>query len=643
MNMKKQILFVVLVAVSSVLYAAKTTGKDETYPVNAIPAELRENVNAVIREDHTVLRISSEKECVTYIRKVVTILNANAKYYADETVGYSKLTKVNFFKGVVYDADGNVIKKLKSSEIRDYSAYDGFTLFSDQRIKYADLSQGNYPYTVEFEYEVEDRYLYAMDGLSLLYDEKASVQNASYQIIFNPAVAPRYKTFNITSDPEKSDVNGMKSLKWNFKNLKPIEREAFGPDYFKILPTIKVAPGKFEYDGYAGDMTTWEGYAKWESSLLVGRNELSEATKQKLKSLTAPLKTTEEKVKVIYEYLQNRTRYVNIALGIGGLQPFKASLVDEVGYGDCKALSNYMVSMLGEVGIRGHYTTVFAGNSWNDPVLDFPSHYGNHVVVAVPNGADTLWLECTSQTKPFGYAGRFTGDRKAFMLTDKGGVWANTPKYTAEHNLQSRSAEVSIEATGDATAKVKTTYSGVQYENDDLDNILNSQGEDQKKWLRTNTGIPVFDITSFKMTNIKNKIPSAIIDANYSLRKFASVSGKRIFLTPNLMNRLSYIPEKLEKRKSPIVFKIPMTDVDTIHYKLPDGIYPEFLPEPVVIKSRFGEYEAKYVVDEKGLTYIRRMKLNKGTFPAESYNEMVDFYRGINKADNSKLVFVNKT
>jgi hypothetical protein len=596
--MKKLLFFIAVLVVHSINAKAEG-GRDETYPVSAIPADLLANVNAVIRENHIVVKVLSEKECVTHIRTVVTILNANAKYYADQTVGYNKFIKVASFKGVVYDADGEVIKKLKSSEIRDYSNYDGFSLFSEDRLKYADLSQGNYPYTVEFEYEIDQKFLYSIEGMNLLYDDKASVQNASYQLMYNPSVAPRYKTFNITAEPEKSDIDGLKSLKWNFKNLKPPTHEAFSPAGHEILPTIKVAPTKFEYDGYPGDMSTWNGYAKWEASLIKGRRDLSEATKQKLKALTAPFKTNEEKVKAIYEYMQGRTRYVYIELGIGGLQPFKASMVDEVGYGDCKALSNYMVAMLGEVGIKAHYTTIYAGKNWSDPILDFPSHYGNHVVVAVPNGADTLWLECTNQTNPFGYSGRFTGDRKGFMLTDDGGVWVNSPRYTAEQNVQSRSAEVTIESTGDATAKVRTTYSGLQYENDDLDVTLNKQGEDQKKWLRSNTEIPVFDITSFRMTNVKNKIPSAIVEANYALRKFASVSGKRLFVTPNLMNRSSFIPEKLEKRKTPIVFRIAFTDLDTIHYKLPDGIYPEFLPEPVVLKSRFGEYEAKFVVDGK--------------------------------------------
>ena len=72
-------------------------------------------------------------------------------------------------------------------------------------------------------------------------------------------------------------------------------------------------------------------------------------------------------------------------------------------------------------------------------------------------------------------------------------------------------------------------------------------------------------------------------------------------------------------------------------------LFPEFIPEKVTIKSRFGEYESSFKVDQGSLIYIRRIKINKGEFPAESYNELIDFYKSINKADNIKMVFMNKT
>jgi len=210
------------------------------------------------------------------------------------------------------------------------------------------------------------------------------------------------------------------------------------------------------------------------------RDDLPEATKQKVKELVKNFTTTEQKVKAVYEYLQSKTRYVSIQLGIGGLQPFSASVVDQTGYGDCKALSNYTVAMLKEIGIKGFYTIINAGEGEPEIKTDFPSHQFNHVVVSVPNGKDTLWLECTSQINPFGFQGSFTEDRWALMITEDGGKLVRTINYTPEQNLQSRSAVINLESNGSAKATVKTTYRGIQYES--LNGITSNTDEQKKSF-----------------------------------------------------------------------------------------------------------------------------------------------------------------
>jgi hypothetical protein len=302
-----------------------------------------------------------------------------------------------------------------------------------------------------------------------------------------------------------------------------------------------------------------------------------------------------------------------------------------------------MVALLKEVGIKGYYTTVNAGNFEASVITDFPSHQSNHVIVAVPNESDTIWLECTSQTSPFGYMGKFTAERKALMITDTGGKLVNTVKYAADKNVQNTKADVFLELNGNAKAKLKTTYKGLQYENGNLDNILGDNYDDQKKWLQKNLDIPTYDITFFQMTNKKDRIPSAIVNADLTLSRLATVSGKRIFITPNLVNRSTFIPEKMETRKTNLVRRMAYTDIDTIAYHLPEGIYPEFLPQPIKFESRFGHYEIDFKLDQHNLLYIRKVKMNKGEFPAESYKEFVEFYRNINKADNIKMVFLSKT
>ncbi len=612
------------------------------YPVSAIPEELKEKVNVVIREDHVKFTILSMNSTRHYLRYVVTILNEKGNEYAKHQIGYDKLTKVLDISGTVYDANGKQIKKLKNKDISDRASFDGMTLFSDFRIKSLDLSQAIYPYTVELEYELESDFLYSIPT-SYWGSSEASTENASYQLVYPTNHEPRYQLLNIQSEARKEKLEGnFESITWVFRNLKPLSFESFGPMHEELIPQLIAAPSAFEYEGFVGNMKSWQEYGKWQLLLNKGRDELPQPVKQKVEELINGKSTIEEKTKALYEYLQNKTRYVNITEGIGGLQPFPALVVNKNGYGDCKALSNYMIALLKEAGIKGFYTKIRAGERERQIKLDFPSHQTNHIVVSVPNGKDTLWLECTSQTNPFGYQGTFTEDRWALMVTEEGGKLVRTINYTPEQNIQSRGGEVSLDANGNASAKIKTRYHGIQYENNDLNWSLSS-ADKQKKWIEENTQIPNFSINSFSMAEKKDKIPSATINLDLTLSRYASVSGKRFFVSPNLMNKVSYVPPKMVERKTDVVLRKNYLDLDTIKFSLPENLYPEFLPEPVKINSKFGEYEASFQFDAGKVTYIRRMKMWKGRFPKETYNELVDFYKNVSKADNIKLVFLNKT
>lgn len=630
-----------------VLFLFTTThlrgASEPSYPVSLIPEDMKKGMYAVIRHREVRFDIQSINSSSYYVRQVITILNPKAKDYATIGVGYDKLRTIKLLKASVYDAAGKEIKKLKQSDILDESEYDGFSLLSDNRSKSADLSQVTYPYTVEFEFEVQFKYLYSAPDFFLYRDDEVSTQQLTYSIRYPVELMPRYKLYKMDEPTMEKLPDGSNQMKWKFENILPQKFEKNSVDLEKIVPNIKVSPDEFEFGGYFGKMNTWQNYGLWQAKLNEGRAVLPDVTKQKMKEVVQAAGSREEKVRLVYEYLQNKTRYVSIQLGIGGLQPFEAKTVDETGYGDCKALSNYMVALLREVNITGYYTTIKAGAGESAVDPTFPGDQANHVIVAVPNGTDTLWLECTSQTNPFGWMGKFTDDRYAMMVTEHGGVLVKTPSHPAERNLQSREAEVYLELSGNARSKVKTIYQGLQYENDGLNFVVDKQYDDQKKWIQKTTQIPAFDVEKFSMKASKDKIPSTEVEVELVLNRYAMVSGKRIFLTPNLMNRSTYIPEKLEVRKTAIVQRMPYIDHDRIRYHLPEAIYPEFIPEPVKLKSRFGEYESGCKVEQGYLIYIRTLKMNKGEFPSDSYAELIEFYKGINKADNVKVVFLNKT
>ena len=99
-------------------------------------------------------------------------------------------------------------------------------------------------------------------------------------------------------------------------------------------------------------------------------------------------------------------------MDLGGLQPFDAKTVFETGCGDCKALSNYMFSLLKLIGVRS-YPAIVSSGTYIEPIfLEFPNFQQfDHAILCVPHLKDTIWLECTNQKIPFGFLGDFTDDR----------------------------------------------------------------------------------------------------------------------------------------------------------------------------------------------------------------------------------------
>ena len=289
-----------------------TRAADPKYPVSAIPEELKKGMYAVIREQSTTFEIYDINKSSLTFRSVITILNSKGNKSALMGVGYDKFRTIEYFKGVAYDAAGNVIKKLKQSEIVDRSSVSGFSLFEDDRIKMADLSQMTYPYTVEFEFQVQMNFLYSIPGFWLYTDDEITTQKAVYKVVYPKLYQPRFRTFKIGDPSKKIEADGREAVTWGFENVVPVKFEKDGPDVHEIIPHILAAPDQFEYGGYRGNMSSWEEYGKWNLLLNKGRDQLPETTKQKVRELTKNLTTTEQKSKALYEYLQSKTRYVSI-------------------------------------------------------------------------------------------------------------------------------------------------------------------------------------------------------------------------------------------------------------------------------------------------------------------------------------------
>src|SRR6202012_193753 len=187
---------------------------------------------------------------------------------------------------------------------------------------------------------------------------------------------------------------------------------------------------------------------------------LSPQRAAEVKKMTDTIKTDKEKAKFLYKYLQQNVRYVSIQLGIGGYKPFPATFVDEKKYGDCKALANYMRALLKAVNIPSYYAIIRAGTNQEPADFSFNENVFNHAIVCIPFKNDTTWLECTSNTSPFGKLGSFTENRNALLITEDGGKLVNTPRSTMQDNQFNSEVHLVLKPNGGATAELKLLGTG---------------------------------------------------------------------------------------------------------------------------------------------------------------------------------------
>jgi hypothetical protein len=130
----------------------------------------------------------------------------------------------------------------------------------------------------------------------------------------------------------------------------------------------------------------------------------------------------------------------------------------------------------------------------------------------------------------------------------------------------------------------------------------------------------------------------------FTTSRYASKFGNRFMFVPNVLNQTINIPDQYKPRTNPFSISRGFFDQDKVLFELPKGMQIESIPKPINITSKFGEYSAKLSKNEKGnLIYERSMLLNQGNFSKEEYPKFREFMKSVNKADQSKVILINKT
>lgn len=573
--------------------------------------------------------IQLKNNSVVYMDTVVIrINNRMGDYDAGDVINFQKGEKVFFGTISIEDENGNLIRKVNKKEIQERSYISGISLYEDRKELFFTVKHHKYPYLLKYTKLREvNRYT---NIIYLDYSNyKTPIKRA--ELTIEHPIGRRIKQQVKNVDNYRVDTLGQTvSHKYTYSHNPVYYNEAYRSVNTGSAPQLIISPIEF-YFGIRGINENWESFGQWIYLLNKGRDGLPQSEKEKIDDLIKDEKNKQTQIKILYQYLQDNTRYVNVSTLIGGLQTHTAEYVANNKYGDCKALTNYMCAMLKHIGVESYPTLIYNDDKVYDIDSDFSYNAFNHVILSVPINGDTLLLECTSKNTPMGYVGSSNQGRKALLVKDVGSRLIDIPSVKPDDVLSTRCYDLIIDGEGNADLLLETNEQGENYE------LLNAYDEMASKnlldyFVRQTVLDGSFDILGYEV--LKQGRDSAFIGLKIKskINRIYKKYGNNLVVNPLMIDLPKF--ENVNQRTQELQMDYPIYQKYRIRMKFLDMKITQ-MPTDFEIQSPYGDlYVVKYTQEGEFVIIEKELLISAKRLTLEEYK---DFYNFIVQVKNNEI------
>jgi len=587
--------------------------------------------SAVLVYTSTEIKLENRKMVTKYAFDLL-INDRSADYLSRIRIPYSGIEKLVSLEASLHTDDGTLVRKLSRNEITSQHDISDYSLYEDQYVKKFTLRNSTYPYRIKWSYTIESApFLNICNWIPVMMSEIPTLMATltftapeSYKVRIDSAGLQ-----NCTYRRVKDYL--IREYECSFTNN--YKEELFQANDHEHLPYVRIMPLRFHFetDGSAG---TWKEFGLWIYNLNKGLEVLPQHEKDFISSLKSEGWSDIALIRKLYNYVQDRTRYMNVTLETGGFKPYAATYVSNNGYGDCKALSVYLKALLTEAGIQSDYVLVKAGDRVQDINTSFVSNQFNHAILLVPYEGDSIWLDCTSEN-PFGYTGTFIQGRHALVTGKEGGSLVRIPALSKEQVCLNRNGTIRLMVNFPSLIDLKIETGGRDAE------YLRSVNSNLDDAQRVNVIAEVIKIPAFIPDSIRHLSPD-----RQNQRMSLNYKGTSNSLLKSFGNTLicNIIPVELPSFESPderitdLKIRYPQSISDSILINIPNGYKIESLTTEKEIVSEFGSYYFSYSLLETGILFKRKFILNSGTLTRANYMDFYSFIKQIRKIEASGAI-----
>ena len=612
----------------------KTMGRALLAMVTLVMPMHGQSIDAVVLEETNAVDIYSDVAFLFARHHAVLIKNANGAHHASFSIYMNNDMSLDKFQLTLSDASGRLLRTFKQKDLKRTEFSEG--LAADGYMLYLEVTPPSYPVVVACDMNVNfKRNNVSFPIFSPLDSYNTEVVRATYDITFPTDYPLRYKVVNSSVSPSKTIQGSKTRLHFQLDSIKAIRNSEYGLPISEVSPKVYFTPSRFSYFKTSGSLLSWNDLGAWEHSLFSDRGVLPEEAKTKVRQLIAGCTSDKEKVAAIYKFLRESTRYVSIQLGIGGYQPMAAAEVWRQGFGDCKALSNYMMALLAEAGIQSHCVAV--STRQRELLPDFPNFQQmNHMILEVPLSSDTLWVECTNPRLPLGYVHDDISGHEALEISAHGGKLVTLPEYPDSLNVNITDAHVSLSPDGSAGITIDEDYRYHRYMK--MKSLATLGDNDLRKVMFSLYHLPQAEIESLAVDDKCEPygIPSLTYNLKARSHKYASVTGSRMFVPTNLLHK-NYMAAVDSHLASELFVAHGSRNVETMVFTIPEGYAVESMPESTSLSLPFAHFSSSVSAEGNTITITYDYFIKHGTYPGTA-GQFHEFEKKVGEVYARKIV-----
>jgi transglutaminase-like putative cysteine protease len=510
----------------------------------------------------------------------------------------------------VYRKDGRVDEAVESGA--GAMADDpSLAMYTSARVYYVHFPRIEPGDVIELQYRVEDvaqRNTFADYFGEVVYLQSPEpTARAEYVLI-----TPRSRTFYF-NEPRlpglsrtTEDRGEQRIYRFRASNVPAVAHEFLQPPWSETLSYVHVSTYK-----------SWEEMGRWYWGLIRDQLVPDDEVRRRAQALTRNLRDDSAKVRAIYDFVVQNTRYVALEFGIHGFKPYRCAQIFARGFGDCKDKASLIITMLGALGIKA--TPVVVRTSNKGDVETNPASLApfDHMIAYVPSL--NLFLDGTAE-----YTGSLelpAMDRGAFALVINEGnaKLARLPDPPAGDSLSVNRLDATLAGDGGARIDWRTEVKGVDAAEWRVRFHADATRKQRVQQLFASL-LPGSAVATVDAGNLEDVEQTVTMRVHGSVPQFARAAPDEGLVVPvgrrEHMVR-DYAP--LAARQLDVRLPAQWTEEDDWTIRLPPGARLRSAPSPGQASGPFGSYSVQVESGAGSLRVRTIVALSRTRIPAGDY------------------------